>query len=240
MERVALVTGGTRGIGEAISCALSRAGMKVAATFVSDEQSAQEFSNRHNIAVFRWDVSDPDACIAGVARIEDALGPIDVLVNNAGIISDARITKMDSAMFSKVIRVNLGGCFNMAKAVYDGMASRGFGRIVNISSVNGQSGQFGQSNYSAAKAGIIGLTKSLALEGASRGITVNAVAPGYIETEMVASIPKVVLARIRAHIPIGRLGQPEEIARAVSFLADEGAGFITGSTLSVNGGMLMS
>lgn len=239
MERVALVTGGTRGIGEAICVALASAGMKVAASFVSDRQSADKMSKSSGIPVYQWDVSDAEACRAGVGQVEASLGPIDVLVNNAGITSDARITKMDSDMFSRVLKTNLEGCFNMSKIVFEGMVSRRFGRIVNISSVNGQSGQFGQVNYSAAKAGIIGLTKSLAQEGARYGVTVNAVAPGYIETDMVSVMPDDVLARIRARIPVGRLGHPGEIARAVAFLANEDAGFITGSTLSVNGGMQM-
>ncbi len=240
MERVAVVTGGTRGIGEAISCALAGAGMKVAACFVNDETTATDFSKRHNIPVFQWDVADASACRAGTERILQELGPIDVLVNNAGITCDARISNMDAAMFSRVVRVNLEGCFNMIKAVFDGMVTRQYGRIVNISSVNGQSGQFGQSNYAAAKAGIIGLTKSLAREGARHGITVNAVAPGYVMTDMVAAIPEEALKRIVAGIPVQRLGEPDEIARAVTFLAEESAGYITGSTLSVNGGIHMS
>ena len=239
MGKVALVTGGSRGIGQSITDALGKAGFKVAANYIHDFKSAKAMSKQHEIPVFRWDVSDFDACVAGVAAVEHAVGPIDVLVNNAGIVADARIGKMNIDMWNRVLSVNLGGSFNMCKAVFDGMVSRKFGRIINISSINAQAGQFGQANYSASKAGILGLTKSLAQEGASHGVTVNAIAPGYVETEMVASVSEAVLAKIVARVPIGRLGRPDEIARAVTFLADDDAGYVTGSTISVNGGLYM-
>jgi len=239
MARVAVVTGGTRGIGEAISVALRDAGMTVAANYAGNEQKAAEFTERTGIKAYKWDVSDYDACMEGCRRIEEELGPIDVLVNNAGITRDGTMKRMTRQMWDEVIDVNLGGCFNMAKAVWDGMNARKFGRLVNIGSINGQAGQYGQVNYAAAKSGIHGFTKALAQEGARAGITVNAIAPGYIDTEMVAAVPEDVLAKIVAKIPVGRLGKAEEIARGVAFLCGEEAGFITGSTLSINGGQHM-
>jgi acetoacetyl-CoA reductase len=239
MARVAIVTGGTRGIGEAISLALRDAGMTVAANYAGNEQKAREFTDRTGIKSYKWDVSDFDACMAGVQQVESELGPIDVLVNNAGITRDATMKKMSRQMWDEVIDVNLGGCFNMAKAVFEGMQGRKFGRIVNIGSINGQAGQYGQVNYAAAKSGIHGFTKALAQEGARAGVTVNAIAPGYIDTEMVASVPEEVLQKIVAKIPVGRLGGAHEIARGVLFLCGEEAGFVTGSTLSINGGQHM-
>jgi acetoacetyl-CoA reductase len=239
MGRIAVVTGGTRGIGEAISVALRDAGVTVAAVYAGNEQKAQEFTDRTGIKAYKWDVSDFDACIAGIQQVESELGPIDVLVNNAGITRDGTMKRMTRQAWDEVIDVNLGGCFNMAKAVFDGMQSRKFGRIVNIGSINGQAGQYGQVNYAAAKSGIHGFTKALAQEGARAGVTVNAIAPGYIDTEMVAAVPEDVLAKIVARIPVGRLGKAEEIARGVLFLCGDEAGFVTGSTLSINGGQHM-
>jgi acetoacetyl-CoA reductase len=239
MARIALVTGGTRGIGEAISLALREAGMSVAANYAGNDEKAQAFSKRSGIRAFKWDVGDFDACRDGVARVEAELGPVDVLVNNAGITRDGTMKRMTRQAWDDVIDVNLGGCFNMAKAVFEGMQSRGFGRIVNIGSINGQAGQYGQVNYAAAKSGIHGFTKALAQEGARAGVTVNAIAPGYIDTEMVAAVPEEVLAKIVARIPVGRLGKAQEIARGVLFLCGEDAGFVTGSTLSINGGQHM-
>ena len=239
MARVAVVTGGTRGIGEAISVALKDAGMTVAANYAGNEQKAREFTERTGIKAYKWDVSDFDACIAGIQQVESELGPVDVLVNNAGITRDGTMKRMTRQAWDEVIDVNLGGCFNMAKAVFEGMQSRKFGRIVNIGSITGQAGQYGQVNYAAAKSGIHGFTKALAQEGARGGVTVNAIAPGYIDTEMVAAVPEDVLAKIVARIPVGRLGQANEIARGVAFLCDENGGFITGSTLSINGGQHM-
>ena len=239
MARVAIVTGGTRGIGEAIALALRDAGMKVAANFGGDEAKARAFSDATGIASYRWNVGDFDACAAGVAQVEADLGPIDVLVNNAGITRDGTLLKMTYDQWKEVIDVNLGGCFNMAKAVFPGMRQRGYGRIVNIGSINGQAGQYGQVNYAAAKSGIHGFTKALAQEGARFGVTVNAIAPGYIDTDMVAAVPADVLEKIVAKIPVGRLGKAEEIARGVLFLCSEDAGFCTGSTMSINGGQHM-
>jgi len=239
MARVAIVTGGTRGIGEAISVALKDMGMEVAANYAGNEERAREFTLRTGIRAYKWDVADHEACMEGVRRVEAELGPVDVLVNNAGITRDSTMRKMDHGKWQEVINVNLGGCFNMAKAVFEGMTSRGYGRIVNIGSINGQAGQYGQVNYAAAKSGIHGFTKALAQEGARSGVTVNAIAPGYIDTDMVAAVPQEVLQKIVARIPVGRLGQAEEIARGVAFLVDENAGFITGSTLSINGGQHM-
>jgi len=239
MARVAIVTGGTRGIGEAISGALRDMGMVVAATYAGNDERAQAFTQRSGIRAFRWDVSDFEACQAGVREVESELGPVDVLVNNAGITRDTTMKRMDAARWQEVIDTNLGGCFNMAKAVWDGMNARGYGRIVNIGSINGQAGQYGQVNYAAAKSGIHGFTKALAQEGARAGVTVNAIAPGYIDTDMVAAVPEDVLAKIVARIPVNRLGRADEIARGVQFLVDENAGFVTGSTLSINGGQHM-
>jgi acetoacetyl-CoA reductase len=239
MARVAIVTGGTRGIGEAISVALRDQGATVAAIYAGNEEKARDFTERTGIKAYKWDVSDYGACLAGVARIEAELGPVDVLVNNAGITRDGTMKKMEREAWDEVIDVNLGGCFNMAKAVWNGMNERKYGRIVNIGSINGQAGQYGQVNYAAAKSGIHGFTKALAQEGARAGITVNAIAPGYIDTEMVAAVPPEVLEKIVARIPVGRLGQAGEIARGVTFLCADEGGFITGSTLSINGGQHM-
>lgn len=239
MARVAIVTGGTRGIGEAISIKLAEQGAKVAANYAGNDEKAREFTDRTGIRAFKWDVSDLDSCLAGVAEIEAELGPVDVLVNNAGITRDGTMKRMTRQAWDEVIDVNLGGCFNMAKAVWAGMNDRRYGRIVNIGSINGQAGQYGQVNYAAAKSGIHGFTKALAQEGARAGITVNAIAPGYIDTEMVAAVPPDVLEKIVARIPVGRLGHADEIARGVTFLCSEDAGFITGSTLSINGGQHM-
>ncbi len=239
MSRVAIVTGGTRGIGEAISLALQAAGVKVAANYGGDDAKAAAFTERTGIAAYKWDVGDHQACLDGVAKVEADLGPVDIVVNNAGITRDGTLMKMSYAQWDEVIRVNLGGCFNMAKATFAGMKSRGFGRIVNIGSINGQAGQYGQVNYAAAKSGIHGFTKALAQEGARFGITVNAIAPGYIDTDMVAAVPADVLEKIVAKIPAGRLGQAQEIARGVAFLCADDAGFVTGSTLSINGGQHM-
>jgi acetoacetyl-CoA reductase len=240
MARVAVVTGGTRGIGRAISAALKDAGYNVAATYAGNEEAAQRFKSETGIPVFKFDVADFSACAEGVKAVEAELGgSVDVLVNNAGITRDATMHRMRPEQWNDVIRTNLDSCFNMSRAVIEGMRSRGFGRIVNISSINGQAGQIGQTNYAAAKAGMLGFTKALAQEGASRGVTVNALAPGYTETDMVRAVPANVLEQIVARIPVGRLGKPEEIARAVLFLVADEAGFITGSTLTVNGGQYM-
>jgi acetoacetyl-CoA reductase len=239
MARVAVVTGGTRGIGCAISVALSNAGYRVAANYGSNDQAAQSFNAETGIPVFKFDVSDFNACTQGIKAIEAALGPVDILVNNAGITRDTTMHRMSHDQWNAVIQTNLTSCFNTARAVVDGMRSRGFGRIVNIGSINGQAGQYGQVNYAAAKSGIHGFTKALAQEGAARGITVNAVAPGYVDTEMVRAVPPDVLEKIIARIPVGRLGKAEDIARTVLFLVADEADFITGSTLSVNGGQHM-
>lgn len=239
MSRVAIVTGGTRGIGEAISLALKEAGFTVAANYAGNEERAKEFTERTGIAAYKWDVGDFQACQDGCAKVAADLGDVDVLVNNAGITRDGTMHKMTHEQWDDVIRVNLGGCFNMARAVYPGMKDRGWGRIVNIGSINGQAGQYGQVNYAAAKSGIHGFTKALAQEGARAGVTVNAIAPGYIDTDMVAAVPDNVLEKIVAKIPVGRLGKASEIARSVAFLCSEDGGFITGSTMSVNGGQHM-
>ncbi|MEP9377102.1 acetoacetyl-CoA reductase [Aquabacter sp. CN5-332] len=235
MARTALVTGGTRGIGEAISIALKGAGYNVAANYAGNDAAAAAFKEKTGIPVFKWDVSDFEACKAGVAQVEAGLGPVDVLVNNAGITRDATLHRMTLEQWNAVINTNLNSAFNMCRQVIEGMRARKFGRIVCISSINGQKGQFGQTNYSAAKAGEIGFVKALAQESAALGITVNAIAPGYIATEMVRAVPEDVLKKIISTIPVGRLGEPEDIARCVLFLAGEDAGFITGSTLTANG-----
>jgi acetoacetyl-CoA reductase len=239
MSRVAVVTGGTRGIGEAISLALKDMGYTVAANYAGNDAKAQAFAAATGIGVYKWDVGDHQACLDGCAQITQDLGPIDIVVNNAGITRDGVLARMSFDDWNDVMRVNLGGCFNMAKATFGGMRERGWGRIVNIGSVNGQSGQYGQVNYAAAKSGIHGFTKALAQEGAKFGITVNAIAPGYIDTDMVAAVPAPVLEKIVAKIPVGRLGHAPEIARGVVFLCSEDAGFVTGSTMSLNGGQHM-
>jgi len=237
MARVALVTGGSRGIGAAISKALKQAGYVVAANYAGNDDAARAFTEQTGIKTYKWSVADYDACIAGIGRVQEELGPIDILVNNAGITRDAMFHKMTPQQWKEVIDTNLTGMFNMTHPVWSGMRDRKFGRVINISSINGQKGQAGQANYSAAKAGDLGFTKALAQEGARAGITVNAICPGYIGTEMVRAIDEKVLnERIIPQIPVGRLGEPEEIARCVVFLAADDAGFITGSTISANGG----
>jgi acetoacetyl-CoA reductase len=241
MARVALVTGGTRGIGAAISTALRDAGCSVAANYGGNDEAAARFKEETGIPVYRWDVSDFQACKAGIAEVEAALGPVEVLVNNAGITRDTTLHRMTPEQWQAVIRTNVDSLFNMTRNVIEGMRSRKFGRIISISSVNGQKGQFGQVNYSAAKAAVIGFSKAVAQEGAAQGITCNVVAPGYIGTEMVRAVPEDVLkGKIIPQIPVGRLGEPEEIARCVVFLASDDAGFITGSTLTANGGQYMA
>jgi len=239
MGRVAVVTGGTRGIGKAISLALRDMGMTVAANYAGNSEKAKAFTDSTGIAAYRWDVGDHEACLDGCAQVASDLGPVDVVVNNAGITRDGVLMKMSFEDWNEVMRINLGGCFNMAKAVFPGMRERGWGRIVNIGSINGQAGQYGQVNYAAAKSGIHGFTKALAQEGARYGVTVNTIAPGYVDTDMVAAVPAPVLEKIVARIPVGRLGHAEEIARGVAFLCSEDAGFVTGSTLSINGGQHM-
>ena len=239
MARVAVVTGGIRGIGEAVCLALKDQGFIVAASYGGDDSKARDFTAASGIPAYKWDVGDHQACLEGCARIEAEIGPIDVLVNNAGITRDAVLHKMSFDDWNEVMRINLGGCFNMAKATFGGMRERGWGRIINIGSINGQSGQYGQVNYAAAKSGIHGFTKALAQEGAKFGVTVNAIAPGYVDTDMVAAVPAPVLEKIVARIPAGRLGQASEIARGVAFFASENAGFVTGSTMSINGGQHM-
>jgi acetoacetyl-CoA reductase len=239
MARVAIVTGGTRGIGRAICEALQADGLTVVANYAGNEEKARAFTDETGIRAYKWDVGDHQAAIEGCARVEQEVGPIDVLVNNAGITRDGTLLKMSFDDWYDVMRINLGGCFNMAKGCFPGMKERGWGRIVNIGSINGQAGQYGQVNYAAAKSGIHGFTKALAQEGARFGITVNAIAPGYIDTEMVAAVPENVLEKIVARIPVGRLGHADEIARGVAFLASENAGFVTGSTMSINGGQHM-
>ena len=240
MARVAVVTGGTRGIGAAISKALHAAGYNVAANYASNDAAAQAFKAATGIPVYKWDVSSYPACVAGVRMVEAELGPVEVLVNNAGIIRDSVFHRMTPEQWTAVIETNLSSLFNMCRPVIEGMRERAFGRIINISSVNGQKGQIGQSNYSAAKAGELGFTRALAQENAKKGITVNAICPGYTNTEMVQAVPKEVLEKsILPQIPVGRLGEPEDVARCVVFLAADEAGFITGSTLSANGGQIM-
>ena len=241
MARVALVTGGSRGIGAAISKALMAEGYQVAASYAGNDAAAQAFTQETGIKTFKWNVADYEACKAGVAQVEAEVGPVDVLVNNAGITRDAPFHRMTPQQWKEVIDTNLTGLFNMTHVVWGGMRDRKFGRVINISSINGQKGQFAQANYAAAKAGDIGFTKALAQEGARAGITVNVIAPGYINTEMMAGIkPEVMKDVILPAIPVGRLGEPEEIARCVVFLASDAAGFITGATLSANGGQYMA
>ena len=241
MARIALVSGGTRGIGASISKALKAAGYKVAANYAGNDAAADKFKAETGIPVYKWDVSSFDACAAGVKKVEADLGPVDVLVNNAGITKDGAFHKMTLEQWNAVINTNLGSLFNMTRQVIEGMRARKFGRVINISSINGQKGQFGQVNYSAAKAGDIGFTKALALENATKGITVNTICPGYIATDMTAAVPTDVLEKvILPQIPVRRLGQPEEIARCVVFLAADDSGFITGSTLTANGGQYMA
>ena len=239
MSHTAIVTGGTRGIGAAISVALSEDGHKVAATYAGNDEAAEAFKTETGISVYRFDVADFDQCAESVAKIETDLGPINILVNNAGITRDGTLHRMDFEQWNAVLQTNLSSCYNMCRNVIDGMRERGFGRIVNIGSINGQAGQYGQVNYAAAKSGIHGFTKALALEGAAKGITVNAIAPGYVDTDMVRAVPEKVLEKIIATIPVGRLGYASDIARAVQFLVADEATFITGSTLSINGGQHM-
>ncbi len=239
MARLALVTGGTRGIGRAICVALKDAGHEVAANYVGNVEAAEKFSAETGLPAYRWDVSDFEACEAGVAQVVAEHGAIDILVNNAGITRDGTLHKMSAESWRTVIDTNLGSCFNMCRVVIESMREQGYGRIVNVGSINGQAGQYGQVNYAAAKSGIHGFTKALAQEGAARNITVNAVAPGYVDTDMVAAVPEAVLEKIVAGIPVGRLGHAEDIARGVAFLVSEEAEFITGATLSINGGQHM-
>ena len=235
MPKVAIVTGGTRGIGSAISIALKAAGYAVAASYAGNDKAAEAFSKATGIATFKWDVGDYDACVKGIAEVEAALGSVDILINNAGITRDSMLHKMTPQMWREVISTDLDSVFNMTQPLIAGMRDRGFGRIINISSINGQKGQMGQTNYSAAKAGMIGFTKALAQEVAKKGITVNVVAPGYIDTEMLQAVPEKVLDSVIAGIPVGRLGYVEEVAHCVTFLADERSAFITGATLTCNG-----
>ncbi|HEY1504084.1 MAG TPA: acetoacetyl-CoA reductase [Stellaceae bacterium] len=239
MARVAVVTGGTRGIGRSIAEALHGAGYKVAANYAGNADAAAQFTKETGIRAYRFDVSKYDACVDGVKAVEADLGPVDVLVNNAGITRDAVLHRMKPEQWGEVIATNLTSCFNMCRVVIDGMRERSFGRIVNIGSINGQAGQYGQVNYAAAKSGIHGFTKALAQEGAAKGITVNAIAPGYIDTDMVRAVPPNVLEKIVARVPVGRLGAANEIARGVLFLVSDEGAFITGSTLSINGGQHM-
>ncbi|MEE8123107.1 MAG: acetoacetyl-CoA reductase [Alphaproteobacteria bacterium] len=239
MSRVAIVTGGTRGIGEAISVGLKDAGYDVAATYAGNDEAAERFTEKTGIAAYKFDVSDYGQCAESVEKIVGDLGPVDILVNNAGITRDGTLHRMSFEQWNSVIQTNLSSCFNMCHCVIEGMRERGFGRIVNIGSVNGQAGQYGQVNYAAAKSGIHGFTKALAQEGAAKGVTVNAIAPGYIDTDMVRAVPERVLEKIISGIPVGRLGHAEEIARGVLFLVADEAGFVTGSTMSINGGQHM-
>ena len=237
--RVAVVTGGTRGIGAAISVALMKEGYRVAAAYGGNDEVANKFKAETGISVYKFDVSDFKQCEAAVKKITGDIGPVEVLVNNAGITRDGTMHRMTFEQWNAVIQTNLGSCFNMCRCVIDGMRERNFGRIVNIGSINGQAGQYGQVNYAAAKSGIHGFTKAMAQEGAAKNVTVNAIAPGYIDTEMVRAVPEEVLKKIVARIPVGRLGKAEEIARGVLFLVADDAGFVTGSTMSINGGQHM-
>ncbi|MDX1702936.1 MAG: acetoacetyl-CoA reductase [Altererythrobacter ishigakiensis] len=239
MSRVAIVTGGTRGIGRAICEKLQNDGFTVVANYAGNDAAAEQLKADTGIRSYKWDVGDHEACLEGCAKVAEEVGPVDVVVNNAGITRDGTLHKMSYDDWNEVMRINLGGCFNMAKACFPGMRERGWGRIVNIGSINGQAGQYGQVNYAAAKSGIHGFTKALAQEGAKFGVTVNAIAPGYIDTDMVAAVPEPVLEKIVAKIPVGRLGEAQEIARGVAFLCSENAGFVTGSTMSINGGQHM-
>ena len=239
MSRVALVTGGTRGIGEAVSKALKAAGYKVAANYAGNDEAANAFKAANDIPVFKWDVGDNEACAAGIVAVENEVGPVDVLVNNAGISRDAMLQKMTYEQWTQVMRTNLDSMYNMTHPVIAGMRERGFGRIVSISSINGQQGMLGLSNYCSAKAGILGFTRAIALEGARKGITANAIAPGYVATDLLANVPEKVMEYIVGQIPVGRLGQADEVARCVVFLAADESAWITGSTLTINGGQLM-
>ena len=239
-ERIALVTGGTRGIGAAIAIALKAEGYKVGVSYAGNDAAAQAFTSEHDIPAYKFDVADYEACAAAVAQVQSDLGPVDILVNNAGITWDAPFHKMSADAWTKVIDTDLTSAYNMSHVLWAGMRERGHGRVINISSINGQKGQFTQANYSAAKAGLIGFTKALAAEGARKGITVNAICPGYIDTDMMKAVREDVLAGIVAQIPVGRLGRADEIARGVVFLAADDAAFITGSTLTINGGQYMT
>lgn len=240
MSKVAVVTGGTRGIGHAISLALKDKGFRVAANYAGNDEAAQQFQAETGIPIYKWDVGDYEACADGLKRVEHDLGPIGVVVNNAGITRDGMLHRLSHEDWNDVIRVNLSSMYNMTHPVMDGMRSRNWGRIINISSINGQKGQMGQTNYSAAKAGVIGFTKALAQEAARKGITVNCIAPGYIDTDMVAAVPEKVLEGIIAQIPVGRLGKAEEIARCVTFLVSDDAAFMTGATITINGGQYIT
>ena len=240
MGKAAVVTGGTRGIGEAISLVLKSKGYRVAANYGGNDEAAQKFQAETGIPVYKWDVGDYDACAEGLKSVEKDLGPVEVVVNNAGITRDGMLHKLTPEKWNDVIRIDLNSMFNMTRPIIEGMRDRGWGRIINISSINGQKGQMGQTNYSAAKAGVIGFTKALAQETARKGITVNAIAPGYINTEMVAAVPEKVLEGIIAQIPVGRLGAADEIAKCVAYLASDDAAFITGATITANGGQFMT
>ncbi|WP_430474255.1 acetoacetyl-CoA reductase [Thalassospira lucentensis] len=239
MKKTALVTGGTRGIGKAISLSLKDAGYTVVANYAGNDEAAKAFTAETGIAAYKWSVADPDACASGIAKVEAEVGPIDILINNAGITRDGFMHKMETDAWAAVIETNLSSLFYMTKPVLEGMRARGFGRVVNISSINGQAGQLGQTNYSAAKAGVHGFTKALAQEVARKGVTVNTIAPGYINTDMVAAVPEKVLEGIISKIPVGRLGEADEIAQAILYLCGPNSGFITGSCLSINGGQHM-
>jgi acetoacetyl-CoA reductase len=240
MSRVAIVTGGTRGIGHAISIELKKRGFRVAANYGGNDDAAQKFQSETGIPIFKWDVGDYEACVAGLKQVEAQLGPVSVIVNNAGITRDAMLHRMTYQQWRDVIRVDLDSMFNVVQPVINGMRDRNYGRIINISSINGQKGQMGQCNYSSAKAGVIGFTKALAQENAKKGITVNCIAPGYIDTEMVQAVPEKVLEGIIAQIPAGRLGKAEEIAKCVAFLASDEAAFMTGATVTINGGQYIA